>query len=141
MPDRINDNLAGKLEAAGLWRRAASRWLDVMLSEALSDRQRDWVRERRTYCLSRVAPVVVGEALDMAEIGAAATAALERMGLCLPNGAAFRSVKNRTPYRLHAGAPEDGDHPAVEERNADDAGLCYGLDMTSSGIRERDFGG
>ncbi|MGU3428900.1 PerC family transcriptional regulator [Enterobacter hormaechei] len=36
------DEVAQKLEAAGLWRRAASRWLDVMKHYALTESQREW---------------------------------------------------------------------------------------------------
>jgi type II secretory pathway component PulL len=37
----VEDEVAQKLEAAGLWRRAASRWLDVMQHHGLTDQQRD----------------------------------------------------------------------------------------------------
>jgi hypothetical protein len=48
----IQDNKAKKLETAGLWRRAAARWLEVMYHPEYNDAQREWVRQRRKYCLS-----------------------------------------------------------------------------------------
>lgn len=39
MSAAVNDVLARELEASGLWRRAADRWLEVMLSYGLSDAQ------------------------------------------------------------------------------------------------------
>ncbi|WP_404317362.1 PerC family transcriptional regulator [Klebsiella oxytoca] len=86
----VNDMLARKLEAAGLWRRAADRWLEVMLSYGLSDTQREWVRRRRKRCLSETEPVVVEERLNVMEILNAAKAAQKRMGLSQSGGAAFR---------------------------------------------------
>lgn len=71
MPSLVVDNIAEKLESEGLWRRAASRWLDVMLLTALSDAERDQVRQRRKYCLSCVKPVAPLEKLDVAEIARA----------------------------------------------------------------------
>ncbi|GAB7271177.1 hypothetical protein DZS_25710 [Dickeya ananatis] len=53
----VNDVIAEKLEVSEFWRRAAARWLDVMQSLALSDAERDWVRQRRKYCLSCVKSV------------------------------------------------------------------------------------
>lgn len=50
---KVADSIAEQLEVMGLWRRAASRWLDVML-QCSTDEQRDWVRQRRCYCISRL---------------------------------------------------------------------------------------
>lgn len=90
MSGAINDALARELEAAGLWRRAADRWLEVMLSYGLSDAQREWVRLRRKRCLSATQAVVVKDRLNVMEILNAAKATQKRMGLSQPGGAAFR---------------------------------------------------
>ncbi|HDS6912115.1 TPA: PerC family transcriptional regulator [Klebsiella oxytoca] len=90
MSGAINDALARELEAAGLWRRAADRWLEVMLLYGLSDAQREWVRRRRKRCLSAAEPVVVKSGLNVMEILNAAKATQKRMGLSQPGGAAFR---------------------------------------------------
>lgn len=52
----VNDIIAEKLELSGLWRRAASRWLNIMQRYSLNDEQREWVRQRRLYCYSRIKP-------------------------------------------------------------------------------------
>ncbi|EBM9948362.1 PerC family transcriptional regulator [Salmonella enterica subsp. enterica serovar Give] len=90
----VEDEVAQKLEAAGLWRRAASRWLDVMQHHGLTDQQRDRIRQHRKYCLSCTKPISSPEKLDVAEIARAAKATQERMGLSQPGGAAFR-LKDR----------------------------------------------
>ncbi len=90
----VEDKVAQKLEAAGLWRRAASRWLDVMQHHGLTDQQRDRIRQHRKYCLSCAKPINFPEKLDVAEIARAAKATQERMGLSQPDGAAFR-LKDR----------------------------------------------
>ncbi|MCU6209117.1 PerC family transcriptional regulator [Enterobacter cloacae] len=68
----VEDEVAQKLEAAGLWRRAASRWLDVMQHHALMDQQRDRIRQHRKYCLSCTKPK-----LDVTKIMRAVKAAQE----------------------------------------------------------------
>lgn len=50
----VNDDVAKKLEAKGLWRRASTRWLYNMSRYGLTDEQRAWIRQRRGYCLSRL---------------------------------------------------------------------------------------
>lgn len=50
----VNDEVAKKLEATGLWRRASTRWLNNMSRYGLTDEQREWIRQRRSYCLSRL---------------------------------------------------------------------------------------
>lgn len=107
----VDDATAYRLEAAGLWRRAASRWLSVMSAWSLTDGQRIWICQRRAYCLSQVAPVVPPERLDFAVIARAAKATQARMGLSRPNGEAFR-LKGR-PERRKKGArsteaPDEG---------------------------------
>lgn len=90
----VEDEVVQKLEAAGLWRRAASRWLDVIQHHGLTEQQRDWVRQHRKYCLSCAKPIKSPEKLDVTEIARAAKAAQERMGLSQLDGVAFK-LKNR----------------------------------------------
>ncbi|MGR7121435.1 PerC family transcriptional regulator [Klebsiella aerogenes] len=47
----VHDTIAESLEISGLWRRAAARWLDVLM-QCQTEEQRDWVRKRRNFCLS-----------------------------------------------------------------------------------------
>ncbi|UAN43058.1 PerC family transcriptional regulator [Enterobacter sp. JBIWA008] len=68
----VEDEAAHKLEAAGLWHRAASRWLDVMQHHGLTDQQRDRIRQHRKYCLSCAKPISSPEKRDAAEIARAA---------------------------------------------------------------------
>lgn len=86
----VEDEVAQKLEAAGLWRRAASRWLDVMQHHGLTDQQRSRIRQHRKYCLSCTKPISSPKKLDAAEIARAAKAAQEQMGLSQLDGAVFR---------------------------------------------------
>lgn len=90
----VEDEVSQKLEATGLWYRAASRWLDEMQHHELTDQQRDRIRQHRKYCLSCGKPISTQEILDVTEIARAAEAAQERMGLSQLEIAAFK-LKNR----------------------------------------------
>ncbi|MBM1020212.1 PerC family transcriptional regulator [Enterobacter sp. A11] len=91
MSKDVSDSVAEKLEAAGLWRRAAARWLAVMDRVEHTDVQREWIRQRRKHCQSMVTPVATEpEKLDIAAINQAASATQARMGLSRPNGSMFR---------------------------------------------------
>lgn len=46
----VNDSKAEALEAKGLYRRAATRWMEVM-NHCAEDEARDWVRRRMDECL------------------------------------------------------------------------------------------
>ena len=48
--ETVKDAVAESLEAAGMWRRAATRWLAVMNSPTNTTAQLEWLRMRRTYC-------------------------------------------------------------------------------------------
>lgn len=90
MANLVHDTQAEALERAALWRRASCRWLDVMQFFQLTDGQRDWIRMRRKYCLSRVNRIEPPKFVDMAEINRAARKVQEQMGLSRPSGSAFR---------------------------------------------------
>ncbi len=49
---RIRDSIAERLEACGLYCRAASRWIEVM-QRCLDDEDREWIRHHRNQCLKR----------------------------------------------------------------------------------------
>jgi hypothetical protein len=90
-PDRVEDAVAEKLEAAGLWRRAKARWLEVMQSAGLTESQRLWIRQRRELCQTQITPVIAPEKLDINELSKAASAAQVRMGIAQVGGAMFRA--------------------------------------------------
>ncbi|EHB8339910.1 PerC family transcriptional regulator [Escherichia coli] len=48
----ITDSVAQKLEARGLWRRAATRWGEVLIN-AETDREREEAAKRRAICISK----------------------------------------------------------------------------------------
>ncbi|EPG2864923.1 PerC family transcriptional regulator [Pluralibacter gergoviae] len=84
----IRDSKAEELEAKGFYRRAATRWMDVMWC-CTEDEDRDWVRQRRDDCLQKVRrPPAKPD--DYGGLQAAATRTQDRMGIGSPNGEAFR---------------------------------------------------
>lgn len=48
----ISDRVAQKLEERGLWRRAATRWAEV-LCNAETDSEREEAARRRAWCISK----------------------------------------------------------------------------------------
>lgn len=84
----VNDVIAEKLENAGLWRRAAARWLAVM-DRCETDVQREWVSQKRRQCYSNIEQPVV-EQLNISALNRAANQAQDKMGIRQPSGAAFR---------------------------------------------------
>ncbi|EPA0076739.1 ANR family transcriptional regulator [Enterobacter mori] len=85
----VSDEIAEHLEKEGLWRRAATRWLDVMLL-CENSAEREWLSQRRRYCYEKSAHPAQSEKLGISGISRAATRTQERMGISLPGGAAFR---------------------------------------------------
>jgi hypothetical protein len=49
----VKDGIAESLEARGLYRRAASRWIEVM-QLCTDDADREWIRQHRNTCLKKV---------------------------------------------------------------------------------------
>lgn len=76
----------------GQWRRAATRWLEVMLLCEKSA-EREWLSQRRRYCYARIAHPAKSDKLGISGISRAASRAQELMGISLPGGAAFRRKK------------------------------------------------
>lgn len=114
--ERVFDITAERLEAAGLWRRASSRWMEVMLRAGLSDEQREWLRQRRKFCNHQVTSVVRLERFEVAEITRAATAAQIRMGISKPGGEAFRmkdKSDGRTPKLFYKAVIGDSDDDII----------------------------
>lgn len=50
----VNDPLALSLEKRKLWRRAATRWTELLLSRELTVSEMEWVLSRKDYCLRQV---------------------------------------------------------------------------------------
>lgn len=92
----IKDDIAERLESLGLWRRAATRWLQVMHKIEYTASEREWIRQRRIYCQSQITPVAVPASLSFADVTRAANATQVRMGLDRPGGTAFRLLPERS---------------------------------------------
>ena len=79
---RIRDSIAERLEASGLYRRAASRWIE-------NDDDREWIRHHRNQCLKKAQrPPAPKE--EFADLHQAAKETQYRMGIAKPYGEAFR---------------------------------------------------
>ena len=84
----VKDSKAEALEAKGLYRRAASRWLEVM-AQCTEDVDRDWIKDHRDDCMNKVRkPAVLLD--NFGGLHKAATEAQHRMGIAQPNGNSFR---------------------------------------------------
>lgn len=89
----IIDNKAEALERAGLYRRAATRWLEVF-NKGLSEKDWDWIRLRRNECLRKKAraPQQRESFKDVAE---AADETQRKMGIARTSSEAFRQKFRR----------------------------------------------
>ncbi|WP_075180620.1 PerC family transcriptional regulator [Pantoea sp. 1.19] len=84
----VNDKMAQELESKGLYRRAASRWLEVF-DKCETEAGREWLKNRRNQCLAkRVRPAVLVDTFG--DVTRAAGDTQRRMGLARPGGEAFR---------------------------------------------------
>ena len=84
----VRDDKAEKLEQAGLYRRALSRWLTV-LDGCKQDAQREWIIKHRAELTESIKPPKVDKD-NFSEVSRAATATTHRMGIAKPSGQAFR---------------------------------------------------
>ncbi|WP_241623191.1 PerC family transcriptional regulator [Rosenbergiella australiborealis] len=84
----VRDDKAEKLEQAGLYRRALSRWLTV-LDGCKMDAQREWIIKHRAELTENIKPPKV-TVDNFSDVTRAATATQQRMGIAKPNGQAFR---------------------------------------------------
>ena len=79
----VNDSKAEDLEAKGLYRRAAARWMEVMLL-CTEDDNREWIKRRRETCLENVKrPPVKAE--NFGDLHKAVTETQHRIGIAQPN--------------------------------------------------------
>ncbi|MFB5173285.1 PerC family transcriptional regulator [Erwinia amylovora] len=84
----VNDKKAEELEAKGLYRRAASRWLEVF-DQCDTETGREWLRNRRNECLAKhVRRAVVIDSFG--DVTRAAADTQSRMGIARSGGEAFR---------------------------------------------------
>lgn len=83
----VRDSKAEALEAAGLFRRAAARWLELF--SVCGVKEQEWVVRRRNECLARVKQKVIKKD-NFSDIGRAASALQKKMGIDRPCGQAFR---------------------------------------------------
>ncbi|HCI6437047.1 TPA: PerC family transcriptional regulator [Klebsiella pneumoniae] len=89
----VNDSKAEALEAKGLYRRAATRWMEVM-NHCAEDEARDWVRRRMDEYLQKVRrPPARVE--DFGGLHKAAKETQRRMGIAQPNCEAFMLKTSR----------------------------------------------
>ena len=84
-----------QLEASGLWRRASACWLVVMGYSRDTDEEREWLLQRREYCLAQIWLSSLPERLDISEVARADDATLKRMGV----GNAESELSDKTRYR------------------------------------------
>lgn len=84
---RIRDSIAERLEACGLYRRAASRWIEVM-QRCLDDEDR--VDPSPSQSVSEKAQRPPAPKEEFADLHRAAKETQYRMGIAKPYGEAFR---------------------------------------------------
>ncbi|ECA3794520.1 PerC family transcriptional regulator [Salmonella enterica subsp. enterica] len=89
----IYDEKAEKLEQAGLYRRAAARWLTV-LDRCRDAPSREWIARRRLCCIEQAeTPRPVTDTFG--DVHRAATELQKSMGLWQPEDA-FRKIKKHS---------------------------------------------
>ncbi|EFE1840660.1 PerC family transcriptional regulator [Escherichia coli] len=75
----ITDSVAQKLEARGLWRRAATRWGEVLIN-AETDREREEAAKRRAICISKTRRMPE-QLVTFGDVKKAADRTLKEMGI------------------------------------------------------------
>lgn len=92
----VSDKKAEELETESLYRRAASRWLEVF-DNCDTEAGREWIRSRRNQCLAKCVRSAVF--IDtFGDVTRAAGDTQRRMGLAKPDGEAFR-LKDEVSYQ------------------------------------------
>lgn len=91
----FEDEKARALESKGLYRRAAGRWLEVLMSGALSASAQQDVLHHRKRCLARVRRAQGSKVTNFSDVSRAAKATQAKMGLSQPGGSAFRQYKKQ----------------------------------------------
>ena len=76
----ISDATAEKLESRGLWRRAARRWQDVMIT-LQEDRHRELAAMRARECIRKAKRPIPENRYDVHAIRRAADRTIQQMGL------------------------------------------------------------
>ena len=85
----IIDGKAEALERAGLYRRAASRWLAVF-DRCKDESKRELIAKRREACLEKA--LLPKSKLDnFSDVTKAARETQQRLGIARPSGEAFRN--------------------------------------------------
>ncbi|MTD37770.1 PerC family transcriptional regulator [Erwinia sp. CPCC 100877] len=84
----IKDSKAEALEAKGMYRRAASRWLEVF-DQCDSEAGREWIKKHRNECLER-RKRPTARLDNYGDLRKAVDETQRRMGLNNPNGGVFR---------------------------------------------------
>ncbi|ELW6927619.1 PerC family transcriptional regulator [Escherichia coli] len=75
----ITDSVAQELEARGLWRRAATRWGEVLIN-AETDREREEAAKRRAICISKTRRMPE-QLVTFGDVKKAADRTLKEMGI------------------------------------------------------------
>lgn len=76
---------------------------DLMIGDAFitfteyTEAQREWMIQRRAFCLAQIPPPVLPEKIDIREISRAADKTLQQMGIACPSGEAFRGSGCKEP--------------------------------------------
>lgn len=90
----IYDEKAEKLEQAGLYRRAAARWLTVP-DRCPDASSREWIARLRLWCIEQAeTPHPVTDTFG--DVHRAATELQKSMGIWQPDGDAFRKIKKHS---------------------------------------------
>lgn len=89
----VNDSKAEALETKGLYRRAATRWGEL-LRECLDEGEREWIKTHIDLCVANSRQPAT-RADDFGDVHRAAKETQNRMGIAQPNGNAFRLPAGR----------------------------------------------
>lgn len=87
----VADKVAEDLEKAGLYRRAATRWLEVFF-ECQDDAERAWISRRRRECLARLRVFKVDDD-GYLDVCRAVRTVHREMGLGPSGASAYRSYR------------------------------------------------